>query len=106
MTVKELFQSLDFKDIIESLKKKYPDALLLLSEYKENYDIICNTEFSGRGGEITFRPDGDSTPILPKVTGISISSAWWLCFLRTEPSHQLRLQPRFFGVPLRSDVIL
>lgn len=60
MTVKELFQSLYFKDIIEPLKKKYPDALLPLSEYKENYDIICNTEFSGEGGTITFRPDGDS----------------------------------------------
>lgn len=60
MTVKELFQSLDFEDIIEPLKKKYPDALLPLSEYKENYDILCNTVFSGEGGKITFHPDGNS----------------------------------------------
>ena len=60
MTVKELFQSLELKDIIEPMKKKYPDALLPLSEYKENYDIILNTVFSGEGGTITFRPDGNS----------------------------------------------
>ena len=60
MTVKELFQSLDFKDIIEPLVLKYPNALKPMSEYKENYDIILNTEFSGEGGTITFHPNGDS----------------------------------------------
>lgn len=60
MTVKELFQSLDFKDIIEPIKKKYADALLPISEYKENYDIICNTVFSGNGGKIIFYTDGNS----------------------------------------------
>lgn len=60
MTIKELFQSLEFKDIIEPMTKKHPDALLPISEYKENYDIICNTEFSGEGGTITFFPDGNS----------------------------------------------
>ena len=51
---------MDLKDIIEQMKKKYPNALLPLSEYKENYDIILNTVFSGEGGTITFRPDGNS----------------------------------------------
>lgn len=60
MTVKELFQSLDFKDIIVPLKKKYSDALLPLSRYKEDYDIIRNTVFSGEGGTIIFRTDSDS----------------------------------------------
>lgn len=60
MTVKELFQSLDFNDIIEPLVAKYPNALKPLSEYKENYDIILNTAFSGEGGTITFHPNGDS----------------------------------------------
>lgn len=60
MTVKELFQSLSFSDIIEPLTKTHPDALLPMSKYKEDYDIICNTEFSGEGGAITFCPDGDS----------------------------------------------
>ena len=48
MTVKELFQSLDFEDIIEPMKKKYIDALLPISEYKENYSIILNTVFRAR----------------------------------------------------------
>lgn len=60
MTVKELFQSLDFNDIIEPLVLKYPNALKPISEYKENYDIILNTEFSGEGGTITFLSNGDS----------------------------------------------
>ena len=60
MTVKELFQSLDFKEIIEPLVLKYPNALKPMSEYKENYDIILNTEFSGEDGTITFHPNGDS----------------------------------------------
>ncbi|WP_304685916.1 hypothetical protein [Muribaculum intestinale] len=60
MTVKELFQSLELKDIIEPMKKKYPDALLPISRYKEDYDIILNTVFSGEGGTITFHPDGNS----------------------------------------------
>ena len=61
MTVKELFQTLEIEDIIEVLKDKYPDsALRPLSEYKENYDIILNTEFSGEGGTITYQEDGDS----------------------------------------------
>ncbi|MBD5201148.1 MAG: hypothetical protein HDS74_01555 [Bacteroidales bacterium] len=60
MIVKELFQSLDLKEIIEQLVLKYPNALKPISEYKENYDIILNTEFSGEGGTITFHPNGDS----------------------------------------------
>ena len=51
---------MEFKDIIEPMTKKHPDALLPISEYKENYDIICNTESSGDGGKITFHPDGNS----------------------------------------------
>ena len=51
---------MDLKDIIEPMKKKYPDALLPISRYKEDYDIILNTVFSGEGGTITFHPDGDS----------------------------------------------
>ena len=63
MTVKELFQSLKFKDIAEALKAQYghyKNALRPLTEYKENYIIILHTEFSGEGGTITFKEDGDS----------------------------------------------
>ncbi len=61
MTVQELFKSLDFRAIAETLiLKPYKDALLPISEYKENYDIICSISFSGEGGSITFKDNGDS----------------------------------------------
>ena len=63
MTVKELFQSLKFKDIAETLKEQYGhngDSLLPITEYKENYIIILQTRFFGKGGSITFKEDGDS----------------------------------------------
>lgn len=60
MNVKELIQSLDFRAIAEALSKKNVDSLRPLSEYKENYDIICNTQFSGKAGSISFKADGNS----------------------------------------------
>ena len=60
MTVKELFESLDFNEIIVPLALKYSNSLKPLSEYKENYDIILNTAFTGKAGRITFHPNGDS----------------------------------------------
>lgn len=63
MSVKELFQSLNFKDIADALKERYGQygsSLLPITEYKENYDIIINTDFSGYDGAITFKEDGDS----------------------------------------------
>ena len=63
MTVKELFKSLKFNDIVKALKAKYghyENALRPITEYKENYIIILHTEFSGEGGTITFKEDGDS----------------------------------------------
>ena len=63
MTVKELFQSLNFKDIAKALKERYGnygDSLLPITVYKENYIILLHTEFSGEGGTITFKEDGDS----------------------------------------------
>ena len=63
MTVKELFQSLKFKDIAEALKEQYGhygNSLRPITESKENYIIILHTEFSGEGGTITFKEDGDS----------------------------------------------
>lgn len=60
MTVKDLFLALDFSEIVEALIKAHEKSLRPISEYKENYDIVCNTEFSGKGGTITFKADGDS----------------------------------------------
>ncbi len=61
MTVKELFHSVNFSEIVKTLKlKSYKNNLLPISEYKENYDIICNLEGSGQGNPITFKVDGSS----------------------------------------------
>lgn len=61
MTVKELFQSLEFDAIAEALRRKpYKSNLLPMSEYKENYDIICCLDYSVKDGTITFKGDGDS----------------------------------------------
>lgn len=61
MTVKELFQSLEFGTIAEVLiEKPYKDYLLSMEEYKEIYDIVCAGELSGSAGTITFKDDGDS----------------------------------------------
>lgn len=60
MNVKELIQSVDLGKVLEYLKDTYSTALLPLTFYKENVDIINNTVFSGKGATITFTEDGDS----------------------------------------------
>lgn len=61
MTVKELFQSLEFDAIAEALRRKpYNSNLLPMSEYKDNYDMICSLDYSVKDGTITFKADGDS----------------------------------------------
>lgn len=55
MTVKELFISVGFDDIAKALQNHRNDMSVRdLSGYKEAFDIICNTEFEGDGGEVTF----------------------------------------------------
>ena len=50
MTVKELFQSLKFKDIAKALKELYStygDSLLPITVYKENYIILLHIVSTG-----------------------------------------------------------
>lgn len=60
MNVKELFVSVGFDAIAKALKNTHRNdrSIECLSGYKEAFDIICNTEFDGDGGEVTF----DVTP--------------------------------------------
>ena len=60
MTVKELFNSLSFDEIVNALQNTHrnDDSVSCLYGYKEAFDIISNTEFNGDGGEVTF----DVTP--------------------------------------------
>ena len=56
MTVKELFNSLSFDEIVNALQNTHrnDDSVSCLYGYKEAFDIICNTEFIGECGEVTF----------------------------------------------------
>lgn len=56
MTVKELFNSLSFTEIVRALHNTHRNdkSISTLYGYKEAFDIICNTEFNGDGGKVTF----------------------------------------------------
>ena len=56
MTVKELFTTVGFDAIVKALQNTHRNDSPIrgLASYKEAFDIICNTEFEGTGGEITF----------------------------------------------------
>lgn len=60
MTVKELFTIVGFDAIVKALQNTHRNdrSIKCLAGYKEAFDIICNTEFEGAGGEVTF----DVTP--------------------------------------------
>lgn len=57
MTVQELFKSLGFKAISDALLHTHNRHELTvhdLAGYKMAYDRLCNMEFNGEGGEVTF----------------------------------------------------
>lgn len=56
MTVKELFNSLTFDDVLKALRNTHRNDRSIedVAAYKEAFDIICLTEFEGEGGEVTF----------------------------------------------------
>lgn len=57
MTVQELFKSLGFKAISESLlhtHNRHEINIRNLAGYKMAYDLLCNIKFDGEGGEVTF----------------------------------------------------
>lgn len=56
MTVKELFLSVGFDNILKALRNAHRNDRSIESvvAYKEAFDIICLTEFEGNGGEVSF----------------------------------------------------
>lgn len=56
MTVKELFLSVGFDNILNALRNTHRNDRSIegVVAYKEAFDIICLTEFEGKGGEVTF----------------------------------------------------
>lgn len=56
MTVKELFLSVGFDNVLKALRNTHRNdrSIENVAAYKEAFDIICLTEFEGEGGEVTF----------------------------------------------------
>lgn len=56
MTVKELFLSVGFDNVLKALRNTHRNCRSIegVVAYKEAFDIICLTEFEGEGGEVTF----------------------------------------------------
>lgn len=56
MTVKELFLSVGFDNVLNALRNTHRNdrSIKHTASYKEAFDIICLTEFDGKGGEVTF----------------------------------------------------
>lgn len=56
MTVKELFLSVGFDNVLKALRNTHRNDRSIegVVAYKEAFDIICLTEFEGEGGEVTF----------------------------------------------------
>lgn len=56
MTVKELFLSVGFDNVLNALRNTHRNdrSIKDTASYKEAFDIICLTEFDGKGGEVTF----------------------------------------------------
>lgn len=56
MTVKELFQSVGFDNLLKALQNTHRNdrSIGTTVAYKQAFDEICLTEFEGEGGEVTF----------------------------------------------------
>lgn len=82
MTVKELFKSLSFDEIVKALQNTHRNdsSIKCLAGYKEAFDIICNTEFNGDGGEVTFdvtpREEWDDLHSLP-LLALNVEGDFW-----------------------------
>lgn len=75
MTVKELFLSVGFDNVLSALQDTHHNdrSIKNVAAYKEAFDAICLTEFEGDGGEVTFDvtpkeelDDPDSLPMLAR----------------------------------------
>ena len=80
MTVKELFLSVSFKQIVEAFARMpmySSDSSVRnsLSGYKEAYDAICNLEPTGDGGEVTF--DVESENAVELLTCYNVEGDLW-----------------------------
>lgn len=82
MTVKELFNSLTFNEVINALRNTHRNDRSIegVVAYKEAFDVICLTDFEGEGGEVTFdvtpREKWDSPDSLPLLANNVEGDHW------------------------------
>lgn len=84
MTVKELFLSEGFDNVFKALQNTHPNDSSIedVVAYKEAFDIICLTEFKGKGGKVTFdvisprEAWDDTTKALPVVAN-NVEGDYW-----------------------------
>lgn len=64
MTVKELFQSVGFDNLLKALQNTHRNdrSIGTTVAYKQAFDEICLTEFEGEGGEVTFDVTSPPSP--------------------------------------------
>lgn len=82
MTVKELFNSLTFDEVIAALRNTHCNdrSIRCLAGYKEAFDIITHTHFEGEGGEVTFdvTPKGEwSEPHSLPLLANNVEGDYW-----------------------------
>lgn len=82
MTVKELFSSHTFNEVINALRNTHRNDRSIegVVAYKEALDVICLTDFEGEGGEVTFdvtpREKWDSPDSLPLLANNVEGDHW------------------------------
>lgn len=82
MTVKELFLSVGFDNVLKALRNTHHNdrSIKNVAAYKEAFDIICLTEFKGEGGEVTFdvtpREEWDNPHSLPMIAR-NVEGDYW-----------------------------
>lgn len=82
MTVKELFLSIGFDNVLNALRNTHHKDRSIVdgAAYKEAFDIICLTEFEGDGGDVTFdvtqRAEWDDPESLPLLAR-NVEGDYW-----------------------------
>ena len=80
MTVKDFFSKLTFEEVAEALHRthKSDKSIKDIGSYKEAFDTLCNLEFNGKGGKVTFDvyENTDYAKDLPLLAGGVEGDLW------------------------------
>lgn len=80
MKVQDLFSKLTFDEVAEALQRTHQSdkSVKALCGYKEAFDTLCNLEFKGEGGQVTFdvHENSDYEKELPLLTNGVEGDLW------------------------------